>query len=80
MASTPKRQNGTRTAHSVRESSAISPGSLPGRPMRAMCMPMLMIQKVNTGLDQNTSASRGEPGHHRLMKSPRLVIWRATSE
>jgi hypothetical protein len=48
--------------------------------MRAMCMPMLMIQKVSTGLDQNTSASRGDPGHHKLMKSPRLVIWRATSE
>jgi hypothetical protein len=45
-----------------------------------MCMPMLISQKVRTGLDQKTSASRGEPGHHRLMKSPRLVICRATSE
>jgi len=80
MASTPKRQNGMRTAHSVRDRVAISPGSLPGRPMRAMCMPMLISQNVNTGFDQNTSASRGEPGHHRLMKSPRLVICRATSE
>ncbi len=79
-ASTPNRQKGTRTAHSVRESSAISPGSFPGKPMRAMCMPMLISQKVSTGLDQNTSASRGDPGHQRLMKSPRLVIWRATSE
>ena len=45
-----------------------------------MCMPMLISQNDSTGFDQNTSRSRGEPGHHRLMKSPRLVIWRATSE
>jgi hypothetical protein len=59
---------------------AISLGAPPGRPTPAMCIPMLMSQKVRTGFDQKTSASRGDPGHHRLMKSPRLVIWRATSE
>ena len=59
--------------------SAISPGGRRASPTPAMCMPMLISQKVSTGFDQNTSASRGEPGHHRLMKSPRLVIWRATS-
>ena len=74
------RQNGVRTAHSARCVSAISPGSPPGRPTRAMCMPMLMIQNESTGFDQKTSTSRGEPGHHKLMKSPRFVIWRATSE
>ena len=69
-----------RTAHSARLPSAISSGAPPGRPMPATCMPMLISQKVRTGLDQNSAWSRGEPGHHRLMKSPRLVIWRATSE
>ncbi len=71
MPRTPTRQNGVRTAHSARYDSAISPGSPPRRPMRAMCMPMLISQNDSTGFDQKTSRSRGEPGHHRLMKSPR---------
>jgi hypothetical protein len=32
-----------------------------------MRMPRLMSQNDSTGFDQNTSRSRGEPGHHRLM-------------
>ena len=43
-------------------------------------MAMLINQNDSTGFDQNTSGSRGDPGHHRLMKSPRWVICRATSE
>ena len=35
-------------------------------------MPRLISQNVSTGLDQNSAWSRGEPGHHRLMKSPAL--------
>ena len=80
MPSTPIRQNGTRTAHSAAWPTAISPGDPPGRPMPATCIAMLINQNDRTGFDQNTSGSRGEPGHHRLMKSPRWVIWRATSE
>jgi hypothetical protein len=33
-----------------------------------------MSQNDSTGFDQKTSTSRGDPGHHRLMKSPRFVI------
>jgi hypothetical protein len=47
--------------------------------MPKRCIDRLMIQKVRTGFDQKASASSGEPGHHRLMKSPRTVICRATS-
>ena len=47
--------------------------------MPATCMPMLISQNVSTGFDQNSAWSRGEPGHHGLMKSPRSVICRATS-
>ena len=39
----------------------------------------LISQNVSTGFDQKSSPSSGEPGHHRLMKSLRSVIWRATS-
>ena len=63
----PIRQNGTRTAHSARWPSAISPGVPPGSPTPARRMPRLMIQNDSTGFDQNTSGSRGDPGHHRLM-------------
>ena len=68
-----------RTAHSAAVPSAICPGGAPAAPMPATCMPRLISQYDSTGLVWNTGISRGDPGHHRLMKSPRAVIWRATS-
>jgi hypothetical protein len=71
-ASSDMRQKGRRSAHSGRLDRAKVPGDACTSPNTAI--DRLINQKVRTGLDQKTSGSMGEPGHHKLMKSPRVTI------
>jgi len=62
-------------------SRAISPGSLPGRPMRAMCIADAHDPEGQHRLGpEHVGVAWGSGPPQVLMKSPRLVIWRATSE
>ena len=70
---------GSRHAHSTRHEVVISAGGAGFHWMPPSFIPIAISQKVSTGLDQNSARSCGEPGHHRLMKSLRSSIWRATS-
>ena len=71
-ASSDMRQKGRRSAHSGLLEMANVPAA--GCPSPKTYNDRLINQKLSTGLDQKTSGSMGDPGHHKLMKSPRVTI------